>query len=265
MSVALTERQLEFTVAHLCAGIGFGALGFSRGHARVGRVSARFRTLFGLDVDPVACADFERIVGAPCHRIDLFDAAQYTAFHGHTPPEGWQEATPDTLRACSAAAPDVLFWSPPCKGLSSLLNALAAGSARYQALNELVLRVLDLALEAWADSLPSLFLLENVPRIQTRGRALLDSVKLRLDLAGYACAETVHDCGELGGLAHVMFGPNPGGVSHCVVGRMGTVVWDPNPSRAGLAAVDGLIFLVPLDRCPPDLPLAACWHLEVSP
>lgn len=62
---------------------------------------------------------------------------------------------------------------------------------------------------------------------------------------------------------HVMFGPNPGGVSHCVVGRMGTIVWDPNPSRAGLVAVDGLIFLVPLDCCPPDLPLAAAWRLEV--
>ncbi len=63
---------------------------------------------------------------------------------------------------------------------------------------------------------------------------------------------------------HVMFGPNPGGVSHCVVGRMGAVVWDPNPSRAGLAAVDGLIFLVPLALCPPDLPLAAAWHLQLG-
>lgn len=201
MTAILAERQLEYTVAHLCAGIGFGALGFARGHARVGRASARFRTLFGLDVDPIACADFERIVGAPCHRVDLFSREQYIAFHGKPPPDDWVEFTAAMLRALSPFAPDVGFWSPPCKGLSSLLNAMAAGSARYQALNELVIRALELALEAWADNLPALFLLENVPRIQTRGRALLDAVKLRLELAGYACAETVHDCGELGGLA----------------------------------------------------------------
>jgi site-specific DNA-cytosine methylase len=202
MSAFLAERQLEFKVVHLCGGSGFGALGFQRGHARIGRISAKFRTLCGIDVDPIACADFERITRAPCARLDLFSTAQYIAFHGHLPPDDWREATPDDLRqAAGGEFPDVAFWSPPCKGLSSLLNAASAGSARYQALNELVIRALDLALEAWADNLPSLVLLENVPRIQTRGRALLDAVKLRLDLAGYACAETVHDCGELGGLA----------------------------------------------------------------
>lgn len=63
---------------------------------------------------------------------------------------------------------------------------------------------------------------------------------------------------------HVMFGPNPSGVEHCVVGRGGAFVHDPNPSRRGIAACSGLIFLVPLEQCPPELPLAARWDLEVS-
>lgn len=199
---ALLDREHVFKAFMSCAGIGFGALGFKRGHARIGRASARFRILGGLDVDPVACADFERIVGAPCARIDLFDVEQYTAFHGCLPPEDWRPATADDLRAAAQGEhPDVVFWSPPCKGLSSLQTAKRAASERYQALNDLVVSALDLSLEAWADDPPALFLLENVPRIATRGRALLDRVKLRLEVAGYACAETVHDCGELGGLA----------------------------------------------------------------
>lgn len=202
MSAVLVDRTIEYKGVYLCGGIGFGALGFQRGHARIGRTSARFRTLCGIDVDPVACADFERIVGAPCPVMDLFSREQYVAWHGHEPPAEWREVTPEDLRrAAGYEFPDCVFWSPPCKGLSSLLNALSAASAKYQALNDLVVRALELAIDAWADDPPALFLLENVPRIATRGRALLDRVKLRLELAGYAVAETTHDCGELGGLA----------------------------------------------------------------
>jgi site-specific DNA-cytosine methylase len=199
---AHTEREHVFKAFLLCAGIGFGALGVKRGHARVGRASARFRILGGVDVDPIACADFRRIVGAPCTELDLFSTEQYTAFHGRPPPDEWVEATADDLRnAAGGETPDMVFWSPPCKGLSSLQTARRAASAKYQALNDLVVGALDLALAAWGDDPPALFLLENVPRIATRGRDLLERVKLRLELAGYACAETVHDCGELGGLA----------------------------------------------------------------
>src|ERR1700677_4639498 len=42
---------------------------------------------------------------------------------------------------------------------------------------------------------------ENVPRIATRGRHLLDQIVALLRSYGYAVAETTHDCGELGGLA----------------------------------------------------------------
>ena len=44
-------------------------------------------------------------------------------------------------------------------------------------------------------------LFENVPRIATRSRHLLDQVTDLLRHYGYAVAETTHDCGELGGLA----------------------------------------------------------------
>lgn len=43
--------------------------------------------------------------------------------------------------------------------------------------------------------------LENVPRIQTRGAALLAQIVALLQASGYATDQRTHDCGELGGLA----------------------------------------------------------------
>ena len=63
---------------------------------------------------------------------------------------------------------------------------------------------------------------------------------------------------------HILFGPNISGVGHCVVGRYGRVVWDPNPHRVGIVACEGMIFLVPVALCPSDLPLAARWNLSVQ-
>ena len=56
-------------------------------------------------------------------------------------------------------------------------------------------------MEAWRDDLPSIILLENVPRITSRGKDLLHTVKGLLRSYGYAVSEGLHDCGELGGLA----------------------------------------------------------------
>lgn len=42
-------------------------------------------------------------------------------------------------------------------------------------------------------------------------------------------------------------------VHHCVVAQGGQVVWDPNPRRRGITAVDGLIYLAPLSRLPPEM------------
>lgn len=86
-------------------------------------------------------------------------------------------------------------------GFSALISDKLSRTPRYQALNRLVLRSVFLALEAFRDDPCSLFLLENVVRITTRGRGLLDQVIALLNSYGYATAETTHDCGELGALA----------------------------------------------------------------
>ena len=192
----------EYKVFHMFCGSGGGALGFARGHARVGCLEAGFRTIGGVDVDPMACEDFSRLVGVPATCLDLFSSDQYSAFHGESPPPGWTEATYHDLReAAGWESPDAVFLSPPCKGLSGLLSGRAAAAQRYQALNALVVRGIRLMLDAFGDDPPRLIILENVPRIATRGRDLLDEVIGLLGGAGYSVAESTHDCGELGGLA----------------------------------------------------------------
>lgn len=198
----LDPRTHEFTHFCLFAGAGGLSLGLSSGQARVGVARARLRCLGGVDVWPTAVQSFERFTGSRGTCLDLFDREDYVAFHGHEPPADWREATPEDVRAAAGGeCPDILATSPPCKGFSGLLNAAASDSPKYQALNRLTIRGLALALAAFADDPPALVLLENVPRIQTRGRELLDTITGLLRSHGYAVAETTHDCGELGGLA----------------------------------------------------------------
>lgn len=45
---------------------------------------------------------------------------------------------------------------------------------------------------------------------------------------------------------HILVGPNPDGVQHCVVGQGGGVRWDPNPRRRGIACVTHIGALVPV-------------------
>jgi site-specific DNA-cytosine methylase len=192
---------VDYTIFHLFAGIGGGALGFQQALTEYRGLTGRFRTLGGVDVDPDICRDFERIAGAPCHAMDLFSRADYAAFHGHEPPADWREVTPDDLRRAAGECPDVVFLSPPCKGFSGLLPSAQAASGKYQALNRLVTRSMQLTIEAFADDPPGLILIENVPRITSRGRELLAQVKRLLGRAGYRFHEGYHDCGEIGGLA----------------------------------------------------------------
>lgn len=187
---------------HLFAGLGGGARGFNRGEARVGQMQARFRCIGGIDVDPAAMRDFQRLAGVPGTVLDMFDREQFTAFHGREPGPDWREATPqDIQRAAGGERPHIVFLSAPCKGFSGLLSETKSKTAKYQALNRLTLRGVWLMLEAWADDPPELVLFENVPRLATRGRVLLDRITAMLRAYGYATAETTHDCGELGGLA----------------------------------------------------------------
>lgn len=187
---------------HFCCGLGGGAAGFNRARPRVGNVEAHWECLGGIDVDPAGLRDFERLAGVPGTLLDLFTRDQYVRFHGKEPPAGWREATPeDVRRAAQGKRPDAVFISSPCKGASGLLSEKLSLTPKYQALNELTLRCIWLMGEAWADDPVPLIVFENVPRLASRGRHLLDQINSLLGGFGYAVAETTHDCGELGGLA----------------------------------------------------------------
>ncbi|HEJ2252850.1 TPA: DNA cytosine methyltransferase, partial [Pseudomonas aeruginosa] len=185
-----------------CCGLGGGAAGFNRARPRVGNVEAEWVCLGGIDVDPAGLRDFERLAGVPGTLLDLFTRDQYVRFHGKEPPAGWREATPEDIRrAAGGRRPDAVFISSPCKGASGLLSEKMSLTPKYQALNELTLRCIWLMGEAWADDPVPLIVFENVPRLASRGRHLLDQINSLLGGFGYAVAETTHDCGELGGLA----------------------------------------------------------------
>lgn len=198
----LISTSIELLVFHLFGGSGGGKDGFNEARAEVGNFKATWRCIGGIDNDPMCVADFNAIRGARATLMDLFSLQQFIDFHGHEPPSGWREAGPDDLRrAAGGEFPNALFFSAPCKGLSGLLNQKASETLRYQALNSLTERATMLALEAWSDDPADFYLVENVPRIMTRGRVMLDRIIALLRHHGYAWAETKHNCGELGGLA----------------------------------------------------------------
>lgn len=198
----MIKRTLYHFHFHFCCGLGGGAAGFNRARPRVGNVEAEWVCLGGIDVDPAGLRDFERLAGVPGTLLDLFTRDQYVRFHGKEPPTGWREATPeDVRRAAQGKRPDAVFISSPCKGASGLLSEKLSLTPKYQALNELTLRCIWLMGEAWADDPVPLIVFENVPRLASRGRHLLDQINSLLGGFGYAVAETTHDCGELGGLA----------------------------------------------------------------
>ncbi|MAX82394.1 MAG: DNA methyltransferase [Crocinitomicaceae bacterium] len=196
----------EIKTFGLFAGIGAGMAGMNRSRAEVtnsvATYRAKFRNIGGIDVDPGCVDNFNRLVGVAGTVMDLFDAEQFTAWHGREPGRDWRPVGPDDIRrAAGNEFPDIVFTSPPCKGFSGLLGANRAGTAKYQALNALTLRGIWLALEAFKDDPASFYLLENVPRIMTRGGHFLDQIEKLLEAYGYAVARTTHCCGELGGLA----------------------------------------------------------------
>lgn len=194
--------KTEIRHAHLFCGIGAGAKGFNKARPSVGTMQGVFRCIGGIDVDGQAIADFGRMTGTAGTVLDLFDRSQYTDFHGHEPGPGWREAgTAEIHRAFNFERPHIVFLSAPCKGFSGLLSESKSKTDKYQALNRLTLRGVWLVLEAFKDDPVEMLLFENVPRIATRGRHLLDQITGLLRAYGYAVAETTHDCGEIGGLA----------------------------------------------------------------
>lgn len=195
-------NAVEIRHGHLFCGLGGGAKGFNAARPVVGNMVGKFRCLGGIDVDAPAIRDFERLSGVPGTVLDLFDREQYLAFHGREPGPGWREAGPEAIhKAFGYERPHIVFLSAPCKGFSGLLSESKSLTDKYQALNRLTLRGVWLMLEAFKDDPIDMVLFENVPRIATRGRHLLDQITAMLRAYGYAVAETTHDCGELGGLA----------------------------------------------------------------
>lgn len=163
----------RWKVLHLFGGMGGGALGFKR---------AGYESVGTFDNDPAAVADCTMLTGEQATVADL------------------ATMSPAELAAACTGRPDVVFTSPPCKGFSGCLPAFRAKSQTYQSMNSLALRGIWLALEAWPKP-PAMLVLENVPRIMSRGRQWLDQAIKLLHAYGYAVRETTHDCGELGGLA----------------------------------------------------------------
>lgn len=172
-----------FTALFPFGGLGAGALGFKRATARLFGATARFEVLGGIDFDDDASKDFLYLADAPSLTADIgtLKPADLVAFAG---------------RRC----PDVVFFSPPCKGASGLLSEKNAKTARYRAMNGLALSWLRLMFAAWDDR-PALILLENVPRLKIRAAGMLRKLKAMLRQAGYVLHDGFHDCGELGGLA----------------------------------------------------------------
>ena len=197
-------HERVYRVGHIACGIGAGAKGFNDAQPRVGMMKARFECAGGIDVDAGAIKNFNKMTGAKGTVADLFSRDQYIRFHGKTPPADWKEMMPADLREAFGGYNkhlDVVFASTPCKGLSALLSDAKYQTEKYSALNELTVRAIWLTLEAYKDDPVKIILFENVPRITNRGRPLLDDIQQLLAAYGYCFAETVHDCGEIGGLA----------------------------------------------------------------
>lgn len=173
-----------YTVLCPFGGSGGGALGFLSAEVRLLGQIGRFRCLGSIDFDEEACIDFRRFTGSDawCVDVETITGAMVRARFG-------------------ARRPDVVFMSPPCKGSSRLLSTKKSRDPRYRRMNRLAVAWTVAMLDAWRDDPPPLVLLENVPGLPARARAMLRSLKSLLRAAGYVFHHGTHDCGEIGGLA----------------------------------------------------------------
>ena len=169
-----------FTVLHLFSGSGGLAKGFH---------DAGFTSAGNIDMDPRACIDLHNLCGTPAIEADIGAMG------------------PADLLALVPECPDVAASSSPCVGFSGCLPEATSKTAKYQDFNSLALHGVWLLLEAWKGAttgrkVPGMIVFENVPRIMTRGKKLLEHLVGLLHAEGYAVDMRTHDCGELGrGLA----------------------------------------------------------------
>lgn len=179
-------REFVFRALYPFGGLGGGALGQSRCHARLLGAHGRIEVLGGIDFDDLACLDFELLAKAPSWCVDIL---------GITAPE--------LRRRYGCEAPHFVFLSPPCKGASGLLSSEKAATAKYQAMNQLALVWIRVMLEAWGERPPPFVLIENVPRLKQRAPEMLKAIRKLLKAAGYVFSDGFHECGEIGGLAQI--------------------------------------------------------------
>lgn len=180
---AVTERV--YTVLFPFCGVGGGALGFKLAVAELARlgITGRFKILGGIELDPSTARDFELLTGAPCLCADV------------------ATLIPEQLRtAFGTAAPDVVFFSPPCKPASGLLSQDLAATPKYRAMAMLGAAWVDLMFATWSEG-PRLLIMENVPRIKTRAPEMMRHIRAACRKRRYHIHEAAHDLGELGGLA----------------------------------------------------------------
>ena len=172
-------KTSEYTAAFMFCGLGAGALGFLQAQVCLFGRDITFRSLGGIDIDPDACRDFEYLTDSPATCADI------------------ATMKPVELRAIfGQAAPDVIFLSAPCKGYSSNISEQKSLEEHYQQLNQLALQCVELIVATWVIP-PKLILFENVPRIQTRGKTLLNKVRKILNGSGFVCHGGTHNCGKI--------------------------------------------------------------------
>ncbi|HVI04143.1 MAG TPA: DNA cytosine methyltransferase [Enhygromyxa sp.] len=169
-----------YKVVTLFCGLGAKTIGLLRARSRAG---SRFVSVGAFDLDELACKDFELLTGAMAQVVDLGKITTWQLAH-----------------RCEGV-PDVVVMSPPCKGFSGCLPESLSKQEKYEALNRLAYQAVKLAVDTWRHSPPKLILLENVPRMRTRGKAWLAKIKALLRKRDYDVDEQPHDCGEWGGLA----------------------------------------------------------------
>ncbi len=201
----------ELTVLHLFSGIG----GCTRGMQLAG-----FKSLGSIDVDARAIEQLKRWTGTPGFVADI--AAMQ----------------PADLRALVPRAPDVMIMSPPCKSFSGCMPAARAGEDRYVDMSQLAVRATFLVLETWATP-PGLILIENVPRIRTRGAPLLEQIVKTLQRYGFETSQDTHNCREVGG------GPQDR-IRFFMVARHRERVpdyWRKPPKQQGMTVGDALLHL----------------------
>jgi site-specific DNA-cytosine methylase len=208
-------------------GTGPGAIGTLKARAKILGKEARFESVGGVDNDPEACSDFEKLTKSRALCCDV------------------RECTPAMLRDLMGdEAPDMVLASPPCQGFSRLLSAKKSKTPVYQELNRLVVVWLELMLATWNDP-PALILLENVEGITSRGKDLLTKVRRLLRGAGYVINESTHDAGELGGLAqhrsrYLLVARRPS--------RAPSLLYTPRSRRSVAAGRSSALFLCPRIR-----------------